>query len=120
MPGIRLVIFSGISVLVAAGAMQPGHAAAKSAPTGSYLDECVDASVTDDTLAAQCPDQSGMRQWTFMDHPEACPGDIGNANGRLVCRASRFRPQNQGSRNSRDQTNNAQDRVHLHQYPGLS
>jgi hypothetical protein len=54
-------------------------------PRGSYLNECKDVRMLQDTLTAFCPRGDGTWQTTQLQHADSCPGGISNAGGDLVC-----------------------------------
>ncbi|KQW72684.1 hypothetical protein ASE17_05235 [Phenylobacterium sp. Root77] len=56
-------------------------------PSGSYQQSCRDARVSGGTLTASCQDARGRWNYSTLNFRD-CRGDIGNDNGRLVCRWS--------------------------------
>jgi hypothetical protein len=54
-------------------------------PQGSYLSECKDARMLQDTLTAFCPRGDGTWQTTQLVNASSCPAGVQNAGGDLVC-----------------------------------
>jgi hypothetical protein len=61
--------------------------AAQAQPGGSYLASCQNVQTSrghDPQISASCKDMSGNWRFTTLRYRD-CVGDIGNANGQLVC-----------------------------------
>jgi hypothetical protein len=54
-------------------------------PRGSYLNECKNVRMLQNTLTAFCPRGDGTWQTTQLQHADSCPGSVHNAGGDLVC-----------------------------------
>jgi hypothetical protein len=65
--------------------------AAQAQPGGSYLASCQNVQTSrghDPQISASCKDMSGNWRFTTLRY-RGCVGDIGNANGQLVCQGGR-------------------------------
>jgi hypothetical protein len=54
-------------------------------PRGSYLGECKDVRMLQDTLTAFCPRGDGTWQTSQLQNASSCPGGVQNAAGDLIC-----------------------------------
>lgn len=82
-------VATGIFLLAAAGSA--GTSASAELPPGTYRLSCSDATVTADSLSANCRSLSGASRQTTLKGLDAClgqvagGGDIGNIDGNLLC-----------------------------------
>jgi hypothetical protein len=68
------------------GAMTSNQQASQSTlPQGSYLNECKDVRMLQDTLTAFCPRGDGTWQTTQLLNASSCTGNVQIAGGDLVC-----------------------------------
>ncbi len=80
---MKLVAAPALALVLLALAGAPAEA--RGAPPGSYLDSCRQIRVQGGALVAMCRKRSGRWVPTSLPNVRRCVGDIGNANGRLVC-----------------------------------
>ena len=54
-------------------------------PPGSYLQSCIDPSLSGNTLTARCETTYGRMDFASLRGVDRCRGDISNINGQLTC-----------------------------------
>jgi len=80
-----------VSIVVASLAVAFAAPAALAQPGGSYLSSCQNVQASrgrDPQISASCQDMRGSWRFTTLRYRD-CVGDIGNANGQLVCQGGR-------------------------------
>ena len=79
-----LLVCRGVRLTEEEAAGSAGSAARGELPPGPWRETCRDGVLDGEILRASCQDRNGAWRATFLDLG-ACPGEVGNVDGQLVC-----------------------------------